>query len=83
MKSRIGIPAHICRKKDIVQQFPFPAHPHMLRRAAPRYLGHKNTQGAARYTELSPQWFKSFWADRSEEGCRAMVWQNGRWPAET
>jgi type 1 fimbriae regulatory protein FimB/type 1 fimbriae regulatory protein FimE len=27
------------------------------------YLGHKNTQHTVRYTELSPERFKSFWED--------------------
>jgi hypothetical protein len=27
------------------------------------YLGHKNIQHALRYTELSPERFKSFWED--------------------
>jgi type 1 fimbriae regulatory protein FimB/type 1 fimbriae regulatory protein FimE len=53
----------------------FKAHPHMLRhacgfalaakghdtRALQAYLGHKNIQHTARYTELSPTRFKSFW----------------------
>jgi integrase len=57
--------------------FPFPVHPHMLRhacgyklandgqdtRAVQHYLGHKNIQHTVRYTELSPDRFKSFWAD--------------------
>jgi integrase len=56
-------------------KFPFPVHPHMLRhacgyklandgqdtRALQHYLGHKNIQ--VRYTELSPERFKSFWED--------------------
>ena len=28
-----------------------------------RYLGHKNIQHTVRYTELSPERFKSFWED--------------------
>jgi integrase len=58
-------------------RFPFPVHPHMLRhacgfklandgqdtRALQHYLGHKNIQHTVRYTELSPERFKSFWAD--------------------
>jgi site-specific recombinase XerD len=58
-------------------QFPFPVHPHMLRhacgyklandgqdtRAVQHYLGHKNIQHTVRYTELSPERFKSFWED--------------------
>lgn len=57
--------------------FPFPVHPHMLRhacgyklandgqdtRAVQHYLGHKNIQHTVRYTELSPERFKSFWED--------------------
>ena len=57
--------------------FPFPVHPHMLRhacgyklandgqdtRALQHYLGHKNIQHTVRYTELSPERFKSFWED--------------------
>ena len=55
----------------------FPVHPHMLRhvtgfylantgqdmRAIQLYLGHKNIQHTARYTDLSPQQFKDFWKD--------------------
>jgi site-specific recombinase XerD len=58
-------------------KFPFPVHPHMLRhacgfklandgqdtRALQHYLGHKNIQHTVRYTELSPDRFKSFWED--------------------
>jgi len=58
-------------------EFPFPVHPHMLRhacgyklandgrdtRAVQHYLGHKNIQHTVRYTELSPERFKSFWED--------------------
>jgi type 1 fimbriae regulatory protein FimB/type 1 fimbriae regulatory protein FimE len=58
-------------------KFPFPVHPHMLRhacgyklandgqdtRAVQHYLGHKNIQPTVRYTELSPERFKSFWED--------------------
>jgi type 1 fimbriae regulatory protein FimE len=58
-------------------KFPFPVHPHMLRhacgyklandgqdtRALQHYLGHKNIQHTVRYTELSPDRFKSFWDD--------------------
>lgn len=58
-------------------KFPFPVHPHMLRhacgfklanegqdtRALQHYLGHKNIQHTVRYTELSPDRFKSFWHD--------------------
>ena len=52
----------------------FKAHPHMLRhacgfelaakghdtRALQAYLGHKNIQHTVRYTELSPNRFKTF-----------------------
>jgi type 1 fimbriae regulatory protein FimB/type 1 fimbriae regulatory protein FimE len=55
----------------------FKAHPHMLRhacgyalankghdtRALQAYLGHRNIQHTVRYTELSPQRFKDFWAE--------------------
>jgi type 1 fimbriae regulatory protein FimB/type 1 fimbriae regulatory protein FimE len=58
-------------------KFPIPVHPHMLRhacgyklandgqdtRAVQHYLGHKNIQHTVRYTELSPERFKSFWED--------------------
>ena len=58
-------------------EVPFPVHPHMLRhacgyklandgqdtRAVQHYLGHKNIQHTVRYTELSPERFKSFWED--------------------
>jgi type 1 fimbriae regulatory protein FimE len=58
-------------------RFPFPVHPHMLRhacgfklandgqdtRALQHYLGHRNIQHTVRYTELSPERFKSFWED--------------------
>jgi integrase len=58
-------------------RFPFPVHPHMLRhacgyklandgqdtRAVQHYLGHRNIQHTVRYTELSPERFKSFWED--------------------
>jgi type 1 fimbriae regulatory protein FimE len=55
----------------------FPVHPHMLRHAAgyklandgrdtraiQHYLGHRNIQHTARYTELAPGRFKDFWRD--------------------
>ena len=58
-------------------KFPFPVHPHMLRhacgyklandgqdtRAVQHYLGHRKIQHTLRYTELSPERFKSFWED--------------------
>jgi integrase len=56
-------------------KLPFLVHPHMLRhacgfklandgqdtRALQHYLAHKNIQLTVRYTELSPERFKSFW----------------------
>jgi len=58
-------------------KMPFTVHPHMLRhacgfklandghdtRALQHYLGHKNIQHTVRYTELSPDRFRSFWQD--------------------
>lgn len=58
-------------------QLGFPVHPHMLRhacgfklandgqdtRAIQHYLGHRNIQHTVRYTELSADRFKRFWAD--------------------
>jgi integrase len=58
-------------------KFPFPIHPHMLRHSAgyklaneghdtrsiQQYLGHRNITHTVRYTELSPERFKSFWKD--------------------
>ena len=58
-------------------KLPFSVHPHMLRhacgyklaqagqdtRAIQHYLGHKNIQHTVRYTQLSPDRFKSFWKD--------------------
>lgn len=58
-------------------KLPFTVHPHMLRhacgyklaqagedtRAIQHYLGHKNIQHTVRYTQLSPDRFKSFWKD--------------------
>jgi type 1 fimbriae regulatory protein FimE len=55
----------------------FPVHPHMLRhatgyklandgqdtRAIQHYLGHRNIQHTARYTELTPGRFRDFWQD--------------------
>jgi integrase len=60
-----------------VAKMPLPVHPHMLRhacgfklandgqdtRALQHYLGRKNIQHTVRYTELSPERFKSFWKD--------------------
>jgi integrase len=56
---------------------PFPTHPHMLRhalgfrlandghdtRAIQLYLGHRNIRHTVRYTELSPDRFKTFFKD--------------------
>lgn len=58
-------------------KLPFPVHPHMLRhslgfklanaghdtRAIQLYLGHKSIMHTVRYTELSPERFKSFFRD--------------------
>jgi type 1 fimbriae regulatory protein FimB/type 1 fimbriae regulatory protein FimE len=55
----------------------FPVHPHMLRhatgfklandgqdtRSVQQYLGHKSIRHTVRYTEISPDRFKSFWCD--------------------
>jgi type 1 fimbriae regulatory protein FimB/type 1 fimbriae regulatory protein FimE len=55
----------------------FPVHAHMARhacgfwlanngqdtRAIQAYLGHRQIQHSCRYTELSPNRFKSFWND--------------------
>ena len=71
-----GFRKMLARTGDGVE-FPFPVHPHMLRhacgyklandgqdtRALQHYLGHKNIQHTVRYTELSPDRFKSFWED--------------------
>ena len=56
---------------------PFRVHPHMLRhacgyklandgqdtRAIQAYLGHRNINHTVRYTELSPERFRTFWED--------------------
>jgi integrase len=71
-----GFRKMVARRGDAAD-FPFPIHPHMLRhacgyklandgqdtRAVQHYLGHKNIQHTVRYTELSPERFKSFWED--------------------
>jgi len=58
-------------------KLPFPVHPHQLRhalgyylankgedtRAIQHYMGHKNIRHTARYTELAPDRFKSFFRD--------------------
>jgi type 1 fimbriae regulatory protein FimE len=60
-----------------VAALPFPVHPHMLRhacgfklandghdtRALQHYLGHRNIAHTVRYTELTPDRFKTFWRD--------------------
>jgi type 1 fimbriae regulatory protein FimE len=60
-----------------IAKLPFPIHPHMLRHSAgyklaneghdtrsiQQYLGHRNITHTVRYTELSPDRFKSFWKD--------------------
>lgn len=64
-------------RAGVVAKLPFPVHPHMLRhgcgfklandgqdtRAVQHYLGHRNIQHTVRYTELSPERFKTFWSD--------------------
>ena len=58
-------------------QFPFAAHPHMLRhacgyklanegrdtRAIQLYMGHRNIQNTVGYTQLFAERFKDFWSD--------------------
>lgn len=67
----------IIERAGRVAGLPLSVHPHMLRhscgfylasrghdtRAIQAYLGHKNIQHTVRYTELSPDRFKSFWSD--------------------
>jgi type 1 fimbriae regulatory protein FimE len=64
-------------RAGVVAGLEFPVHPHMLRHAAgfklandgqdtraiQCYLGHRNITHTVRYTELSPDRFKGFWAD--------------------
>jgi len=64
-------------RAGVEAKLPFSVHPHMLRhacgyklaqagqdtRAIQHYLGHKNIQHTVRYTQLSPDRFKSFWKD--------------------
>ena len=66
---------HILLRAGLDARLPFPVHPHMLRhacgfklandghdtRALQHYLGHKNIQHTARYTEMAPDRFKNFW----------------------
>jgi type 1 fimbriae regulatory protein FimB/type 1 fimbriae regulatory protein FimE len=72
--SSSGFPKMLARTGKEAK-FPFLVHPHMLghacefklandgqdTRALQHYLGHKNIQHTVRYTELSPERFKSFW----------------------
>src|SRR5262249_24940263 len=69
-------PAEKCRRKRLHRRagMPFTIFPHMLRhacgyalanaghdtRALQAWLGHKNIQHTARYTELAPERFKNF-----------------------
>jgi integrase len=67
--------ARMIERAGIEAKLPFKAHPHALRhacgyklandghdtRALQAYLGHKNIQHTTRYTELSPNRFKTFW----------------------
>jgi type 1 fimbriae regulatory protein FimB/type 1 fimbriae regulatory protein FimE len=67
----------IVARAGMAAGIPFPVHPHMLRHAAGYrlandgqdtraiqcYLGHRNITHTVRYTELSPDRFKSFWQD--------------------
>jgi integrase len=60
-----------------IAKFPFPIHPHMLRRSTgyklaneghdrrsiQQYLGHQNITHTVRYTDRSPERFKGFWKD--------------------
>ena len=62
-------------RAGVAAGFEFQLHPHMLRhscgfklandgvdtRSLQAYLGHKNIQHTVRYTELSPNRFKTFW----------------------
>ena len=64
-------------RAGVVAGFPFSIHPHMLRhacgfylankgfdtRAIQHYMGHRNIQHTVRYTELTSERFKGFWAD--------------------
>ena len=67
----------LCRRAGKEAGFPFVIHPHMLRhscgyylinkgvdvRAIQTYLGHRDIQSTARYTELAPGRFEGFWKD--------------------
>jgi type 1 fimbriae regulatory protein FimB/type 1 fimbriae regulatory protein FimE len=67
----------IVRRAGELAGLPFSVHPHMLRhscgfylastgadtRAIQAYLGHRSISNTVRYTELSPERFKTFWRD--------------------
>lgn len=69
--------ARMVERAGVEAGLAFKAHPHMLRhacgfalankghdtRAVQAYLGHRNIQHTARYTELAPNRFKDFWRD--------------------
>lgn len=71
--------AHIVATAGVRAKLPFPAHPHMLRhtcgyclanrgadtRLIQDWLGHRQIQHTVRYTELSPERFKSLWGRRA------------------
>ena len=65
------------QRTGVAAKLPFQIHPHMPRhstgyklanqgedtRSLAHYLGHRNLQSTARYTELAPDRFKGFWKD--------------------
>ena len=67
----------ITARAGVIAGFAFSVHPHMLRhacgfylankgfdtRAIQHYMGHRNIQHTVRYTELTTERFKGFWAD--------------------
>ncbi|MHB8811697.1 MAG: tyrosine-type recombinase/integrase [Steroidobacteraceae bacterium] len=67
----------IVARAGVAAELPMPVHPHMLRhalgyylaglgfdtRAIQAYLGHRSITHTVRYTELSPERFKSFFRD--------------------
>lgn len=67
----------ITARAGVIAGFAFSIHPHMLRhacgfylankgfdtRAIQHYMGHRNIQHTVRYTELTTERFKGFWAD--------------------
>ena len=67
----------LATRSGLAAKISFPVHPHMLRhacgfklaneghdtRSLQHYLGHKNIAHTVRYTELTPDRFKSFWKD--------------------